>query len=118
MDIHDREFSKCILDSLEYFAELKALSVQISNDSWQHIENKIANTKNILRVLVVDNDIKSKKADQMLQKLRTKYAIYAEYEVVFGQYCIDYVESCVEKIPVNNGIYDIQIRKKLNSGRF
>ncbi|MDR2642732.1 MAG: hypothetical protein LBC74_08050 [Planctomycetaceae bacterium] len=122
--IYDKEFTKCILDSLEYFDELKMLFVRFTDNSyWQLIENKISNTKNVLRVFVVDNEIKNVLSDQMLKKLRSKYAIYADYGGNWLQYVLDYADSCYEKSSIVDkskhsfidGLYEINIRKKLNT---
>jgi hypothetical protein len=109
LEIEDKNFSQCIIDSLEYFTELRMLSVQITdNNNWQHIENKIASTKNILRVLVVDNEIKNESSDIALKKLRSKHAIYADYSANWIQYISRYTETYYNKIhfrPPNVSVY-------------
>ncbi|MDR0390583.1 MAG: hypothetical protein LBH59_01650 [Planctomycetaceae bacterium] len=128
LEIYDEEFTKCVLDSLEYFEELRMLLVRLANNSywyyWQLIENKILNTKNVLRVFVVNKEIKNDISDQMLKKIRTKYAIYADYDTNWGQYVLDYKDSCYEQSSIFDksknafidGLYEINIiRKKLNT---
>jgi hypothetical protein len=124
LEIYDEEFTKCVLDSLEYFEELRMLWIRLADNSyWQLIENKILNTKNVIRVFVVNKEIKNDISDQMLKKIRTKYAIYADYDTNWGQYVLDYTDSCYEQSSIFDksknafidGLYEINIRKKLNT---
>jgi PHP family Zn ribbon phosphoesterase len=123
LEIENKEFSKCIMDSLEYFTELRMLFVQMTdNNSWRCIENKIASTKNILRVLVVDNEIKNESSDIILKRLRSKYAIYADYYANWMQCVSRYTENYYNKIHFRTpntsvyirteGLYEIYEKKK------
>jgi hypothetical protein len=111
--IHNKAFSRCLINSLDNYRDLKMLFIRIDNNT-QFIEDKISETKNILRVLIVDNDAINEVTDQFLKGLRRKYAIYADYDVNWFRYNRDYAESCFDKKPIHPGLFRISAIKKLN----
>jgi len=72
------EFSRLVLINLHRFPNLRFLSVNIGREHLLYVEESM-HQRNIIRVLLLPTCISGIEADLVIQDIRRKYSIYADY---------------------------------------